>query len=306
MSEKIAPDASVAQPSDRDAVEQVIDPEEHDLGAFTVRRLLPARRRPMVGPFIFFDRIGPAVLPPDSPMNVRPHPHIGLATLTWLYQGAIMHRDSLGFAQEIRPGEVNWMTAGSGVVHSERTPDRLKGQESPISGLQVWMALPTACEEVAPSFQHYGAGSIPTVQGDGWRATIVAGQAWGRTSPVAVYSETLFADVTLGAGATLTVPPEHEDRAVFCLDGPLQVAGMPLAPGQLAVLRGGSPVAVTAPTDAHAVLIGGAPLEGERIKDWNFVSSRRARIEQAKADWRAGRFPTVPGDDAEFIPLPEA
>ncbi len=286
-------------------VDLVIRPEEHDLGAFSVRRVLPAPDRQMVGPFIFFDQMGPATLAADSPINVRPHPHIGLATLTWLIEGAIMHRDSLGYAQDIRPGEVNWMTAGAGIVHSERTPERLLGQQTTLFGLQVWMALPTAHETVAPSFQHYGADAIPEVSDEGFRARIVAGRAWGATFPVAVYSETLYADVRLEPGARLTVPAEVEERAVYPLSGALRIGGQAFGPGEMLVLRPGLAVEVEAEAATHLVLIGGAPMDGPRHKWWNLVASDPARIEAAKADWKAGRFPKVPGDETEFIPLPD-
>lgn len=288
-----------------DPVDLIIAPEEHDLGAFSVRRVLPAAERQMVGPFIFFDEMGPALLDADTPLDVRPHPHIGLATLTWLFEGAILHRDSLGYEQEIRPGEVNWMTAGAGIVHSERTPERLKGQPARLHGLQVWMALPEGCEEVAPSFQHYGADDIPTVGGDGWQATVVAGCAWGVTSPVSVYSETLYADIRLSAGKTLPIGAEHAERAVYLIGGALRIAGETFEPGRMLVLTPGLEVTAEAAADSRFVLVGGAAMTGTRYKVWNFVSSSRDRIDRAKADWRARRFPTVPGDETEFIPLPD-
>lgn len=285
-------------------VELIIRPQEHDLGAFTVRRVLPASERQMVGPFIFFDHMGPATLAPDQPVNVRPHPHIGLATLTWLFEGALMHRDSLGYAQEIRPGEVNWMTAGSGIVHSERTPERLLDQETRLSGLQVWMALPKAHEETAPSFQHCKADELPAWQGDGISITLVAGSAWGKTAPVAVYSDTLYADMRMAAGASAVIEPEHEERALYLFSGAVDIAGVRFDPGGMLVLKPGIAIEVRAVADTHLVLIGGAPMDGPRFKWWNLVSSSRARIDQAKADWRDGRFAKIPGDAEEFIPLP--
>lgn len=288
-----------------DPIDLVIEPQEHDIGAFTVRRTLPAKERQMVGPFIFFDQMGPAVLPADKPLDVRPHPHIGLATLTWLVEGSIFHRDSLGFQSEIQPGEVNWMTAGSGIVHSERTPEHLRGKEQPLFGLQVWMALPKDKEKVDPSFQHYTADQIPHVQGDGWKATIVAGCAWGKTSPVSVYSETLYADIRMEDGATLTVSSEHEERAVYALTGELEIAGSRFAPGRMLVLKPGVDVEIKAVGATQLMLIGGAVMDGPRIKWWNFVASSRELIDQAKADWKDGRFAKVPGDEDEFIPLPD-
>lgn len=300
-----AEDAVCAAVETCEPVELIIQPREHSLGAFSVHRALPAPERQLVGPFIFFDQMGPATLPPEQPVNVRPHPHIGLATLTWLIEGSIMHRDSLGYAQEIHPGEVNWMTAGSGIVHSERTPERLVGQENRLFGLQVWMALPKDHEEAAPSFQHYKANEIPRLEQDGMQATIVAGRAWGRESPVSVYSDTLYVDMKLAAGSTTTISSEHEERAVYLLTGTIEIAGTRFTPGEMIVLKPDLAVAITAAADTHLVLIGDAKLDGPRIKWWNLVASNQNRIDRAKQDWRTGRFPKVPGDEEEFIPLPE-
>jgi len=304
MSWNPAVDAVCAKVENCDPIDLIIRPQEHDIGGFSVRRALPAKERQMVGPFIFFDHMGPATLPADQPLNVRPHPHIGLATLTWLIEGSIMHRDSLGHAQEIQPGEVNWMTAGAGIVHSERTPERLLGQENRLFGLQVWMALPKEHEEVSPSFQHYSADQIPHVQGDGFHATIVAGKAWGRESPVSVYSDTLYVDLRLDRGATTPIDCGHEERALYILDGALEIEGERFQPGELLVLKPGAHVTVTAPEDTHLIVIGGAKMDGPRIKWWNFVSSSRERLNQAKDDWRNGKFPKVPNDEEEYIPLP--
>jgi len=287
-----------------DPVDLVIRPKEHELGGFSVYRALPATERQMVGPFIFFDQMGPATLAEDQPVNVRPHPHIGLSTLTWLIEGTIMHRDSLGFAQEIHPGEVNWMTAGSGIVHSERTPERLLGQKNKLFGLQVWMAMPKDHEEDAPSFQHYKAEDIPHIDGDGFRATVVAGKAWGKRSPVAVCTETLYVDLRLSDGTEMSLKPEHEERAIYLLTGTLEVAGQPFEQGEMLVLNPDMDVPIKAHGDAHVILIGGAKMDGPRFKFWNFVSSSRERIDQAKADWKNGNFAKVPGDEEEFIPLP--
>lgn len=216
-----------------------------------------------------------------------------------------MHRDSLGYAQEIHPGEVNWMTAGSGIVHSERTPERLLGQEQRVFGLQVWMALPRAHEETAPSFQHYTADELPVIEGDGVKATIVAGRSWGRSSPVTVFSDTLYVDMKLRAGAKTEISAEHEERAVYLLSGRVDITGTRLGPREMAVLKPGLATAIDAMEETHLVLIGGEKMDGPRIKWWNLVSSRQDRIDQAKADWSAGRFPKVPGDEEEFIPLPD-
>lgn len=304
MSWQPAAEAICSESETCDPVELIIRPQEHDLGAFTVRRVLPAPARQMVGPFIFFDHMGPATLAADQPVNVRPHPHIGLATLTWLFEGALMHRDSLGNAQEIQPGEVNWMTAGAGIVHSERTPERLLGRENRLSGLQVWMALPKDHEETAPSFQHYAADELPKMSRGGVLATVVAGTAWGRRAPVSVYSDTLYVDMKIAAGGASEIEDAHEERAVYVLTGEIDVAGTRFGPGRMLVLKPGASVTVAAVGDTHLVVIGGARMDGPRIKWWNLVASNRERIERAKADWREGRFPKVPGDEEEFIPLP--
>jgi len=305
MSWQPAEEALCKEAGSCDPVDLIIQPKLHDLGGFTVGRVLPAARRRMVGPFIFFDQMGPAVLPADKPVNVRPHPHIGLSTLTWLFDGSIMHRDSLGYAQEIKPGEVNWMTAGSGIVHSERTPERLLGQPNALSGLQVWMALPHEHEETAPAFQHYTASELPVIDADGVKATVVAGCAWGETAPVSVFSDTLYVDAMIKAGATLTIGKEHEERAVYLISGEVEIAGSPFTLGEMIVLKSGIPVDIKASVDTHLVLIGGAPMDGPRHIWWNFVSSSKERLEQAKNDWREGRFAKVVGDEEEFIPLPE-
>tara|TARA_R110002072_G_scaffold123977_3_gene259332 strand:- start:88 stop:1020 length:933 start_codon:yes stop_codon:yes gene_type:complete len=285
-------------------VEKILPAESHDLGGFTVQRVLPAAAQRMIGPFVFFDQMGPATLPADQGVNVRPHPHIGLSTLTWLLEGQIMHRDSLGYVQQIKPGEVNWMTAGSGIVHSERSPERLKGQEKRLFGLQVWMALPKNQEETDASFQHYKATELPVFDGEGRRAVIVAGTAWGKTSPVSVFWETLYVDVTLQAGATLPLDLDHEERALYLLTGEIEIAGVHYQPGGMLVLKPGATPTLKARADSRLVVIGGAKMDGPRHVWWNFVSSRKERIEQAKADWRDGHFAKVPSDD-EFIPLPD-
>lgn len=285
-------------------VETVIVPRARNLGDFEVRRALPSAQRPMIGPFIFFDQMGPTVLRPGQAVDVRPHPHIGLATVTWLIAGELLHRDSLGSVQRIRPGEVNWMTAGSGIVHSERTPADARGGGAPLAGIQAWIALPRAHEETAPRFAHYGAGQVPLIEDRGVRIAVIAGSLWGQRSPVAVFSETVYADIRLPAGRELPVPGEIEERGIYVLAGAIEIGGKTFAAGTLVVLRGGGAVALRAAADSHLFLIGGAAMDGPRHIWWNFVSSSRERIEAAKRDWRERRFAPVPGE-SEFIPLPE-
>jgi redox-sensitive bicupin YhaK (pirin superfamily) len=288
-----------------DAIEEIIVPRSVDLGDFEVRRALPHARRRMVGPFIFFDHFGPVVFRAGRGIDVRPHPHIGLATVTYLFDGEIVHRDSLGTALPIRPGAVNLMTAGRGIVHSERSaPDRRSGDDS-LHGLQCWIGLPKAHEETEPGFLHRAAEDLPIVSGDGKSVRVVAGSVFGERSPVATFSDTLFADATLVAGAKLPIDATTEERAVYVVSGDIEIAGDRFAAGQLLILRPGDAVTLTAITGARAVLCGGAAMDGPRHVWWNFASSRKERIEQAKADWKAGRFDSVPGDTVEFIPLPD-
>lgn len=288
-----------------DAIELMIVPRSVDLGDFSVRRALPHGRRRMVGPFIFFDHFGPAEFRSGQGIDVRPHPHIGLATVTFLFDGEIMHRDSLGSAVPIRPGELNWMTAGRGIVHSERTaPERRIGGE-PLHGLQCWVALPAAREETEPSFTHLDSAELPLVTDHGRSVRVVAGGMLGARSPVATLWETLFADATLAAGATIPFDASTEERALYVVSGAIDIAGDQFTAGRLLIFRPGDAITVTALNDAHVVLLGGATMDGPRHIWWNFVSSRQERIEQAKADWKAARFDTVPGDNSEFIPLPE-
>lgn len=281
-------------------------------GGFHVRRLLPALQRRSVGPFVFFDHFGPTAVQPDSEFDVRPHPHIGLATVTYLFDGAIMHRDSLGSQQEIRPGAINWMTAGRGIVHSERRPERLRGTHYVNHGLQLWAALPEAHEEAAPAFAHTPADAIPEIHdGQGGCVRVLIGSAFGATSPVATLSPTLYLDVRLPAGGTLELPALAPEMAVYAVEGTLRLhraAGQAVeqTAGTLAVLQRPGPVQLQA-TEAGPVrcaVIGGAPLDGHRHIWWNFVSSRKDRIEQAADDWDAQRMGEVPGDP-ERIPLPE-
>jgi redox-sensitive bicupin YhaK (pirin superfamily) len=282
----------------------VISPRPRDLGGFEVRRALPSIERRSVGPFVFWDQMGPATLAAGRGIDVRPHPHIGLATITYLFAGEIMHRDSLGSEQAIRPGEVNWMTAGRGIVHSERTPQALRGTTSELSGIQAWVALPRTHEETEPAFTHHPASDIPLVEGDGTRVRVIVGSLYGKTSPVRALSPMFYADASLATGARLTLPAEHEERAVHVATGRVRVAGETFSSGQLLAFRPGDEIVVSAEDDARVLLLGGAPLDGPRHVWWNFVSSSEERIEQAKADWKGGRFPLVPYE-TEFIPLPD-
>jgi redox-sensitive bicupin YhaK (pirin superfamily) len=288
-----------------DAVAQLIVPRSVDLGGFQVHRALPSAQSRMVGPFIFFDHFGPAVFKSGDGIDVRPHPHIGLATVTYLFDGEIVHRDNLGTAMPIRPGAVNWMTAGRGIAHSERTAaDYRRGGEK-LHGLQLWVALPVADEEIAPAFAHTAAADIPELREDGMVLRVVAGDLHGLRSPVATRWETLFAEARLKAGTTLPLEAEHEERAVYVIAGEIEIGGEKYRPERLLVLRPNDRIAVRAVSDAHIVVVGGAAMDGPRHIWWNFVSSRKERIDSAKADWKAGRFGLVPGDTVEFIPLPE-
>ncbi len=285
-------------------LEVAIVPRTRDLGGFEVRRVLPSAERRMVGPFVFLDQIGPTVFKAGTGIDVRPHPHIGLATITYLFAGEILHRDSLGNVQAIRPGDVNWMTAGRGIVHSERTPPAVRAAAAAISGIQAWVGLPRAHEETDPSFIHHGTAGLPVIDGEGKRVRLMIGRLYGERSPVRTFAETIYADATLDAGARLAVPREHEERAIHVIEGRVEVAGRSFGAGQLLVLRAGKEVTVAAPEGARLLLLGGAPMDGPRHLWWNFVSSSKERIERAKADWKEGRFQPVPGE-TEFIPLPE-
>ncbi|MFT5429375.1 MAG: redox-sensitive bicupin YhaK (pirin superfamily)/predicted GNAT family acetyltransferase [Myxococcota bacterium] len=283
---------------------RVIDPRPRELGDFTVRRLLPFRHQRTVGPFIFFDHFGPVTLGPDQGLDVRPHPHINLATVTYLFEGTVLHRDSVGSEQLIEPGDINWMTAGRGIVHSERTPDSLRNSDHTQHGLQLWLGLPVADEETEPEFAHYPAAELPVVELRGSRAAVMIGQAYGVTSPVRTFSPTLYVDVQLDSGATVALP-ESPERAVYIVDGELAVDGQLFTARKLLVFRSGQSPDLRATMETRFVVIGGAPLDGERHLWWNFVSSRPLRIEEAKAAWGRGDFPSVPGEEAEVIPLPD-
>jgi redox-sensitive bicupin YhaK (pirin superfamily) len=289
-----------------EAIAHIIVPRSVDLGGFQVHRALPSAQSRMVGPFIFFDHIGPAVFKPGVGIDVRPHPHIGLATVTYLFDGEIVHRDSLGTAMPIRPGAVNWMTAGRGIVHSERTATERRGGNEPLHGLQLWVALPMTDEETAPAFAHTPSSDIPEFSDNGMTLRVVAGSLHGLRSPVATTWNTLFAEARLKASTMLPVDPEHEERAIYVIAGEVDIGGEQYGPERLLVLRPGDRVAVRAVSDAHIVVVGGAAMDGPRHIWWNFVSSRKERIDAAKADWKAGRFAIVPGDTTEFIPLPDS
>jgi redox-sensitive bicupin YhaK (pirin superfamily) len=285
------------------AIERVITSRPRDLGGFSVRRVLPAVGRQTVGPFIFWDQMGPATFAPGHGMDVRPHPHIGLATVTYLFAGEILHRDSLGTVQTIRPGDVNWMTAGRGIVHSERTPPAGRAAGATLAGIQAWVALPHAHEETSPSFVHHPAASLPLIEDGGVSLRLIGGTLHGRRSPLATFSETLYADATLADGARLVVPPVVAERGVYVADGRVDVDGETFDAGRLVVATAGAELVVRALGAARVLVLGGEPTDGHRHVWWNFVTSSRDRLEQAKADWRDGRFPPVPGE-TEFIPLP--
>jgi hypothetical protein len=289
-----------------DAIAHVVVPRTVDLGdGFSVRRALPSIQSRMVGPFIFFDHFGPAEFRAGNGLDVRPHPHIGLATVTYLFDGEIMHRDSLGTAVAIRPGEVNWMTAGRGIVHSERTGAEKRVTGSPIHGLQMWVGLPAEKEEMEAGFVHHDTAEFPMIEENGKSVRVVVGSLYGAKSPVPTVHETIFGDVYLKAGSVVPLDADHEERAVYVIDGTVDIAGDRFDGGRLLVFKQGDKASVTAVTDAHFVILGGAPMDGPRHIWWNFVSSRKERIEQAKADWKTGHFDKVPGDEIEFIPLPE-
>lgn len=286
------------------AIELTIEARTRDLGGFQVRRVLPTARRRLVGPFVFFDHMGPTRFEPGQGIDVRPHPHIGLATVTYLFEGAVLHRDSLGSQRRIEPGDLNWMTAGRGIVHSERTPEPERTAGAELHGVQSWVALPQAAEECAPDFTHYSEKELPRFERPGTRLHLIAGTAYGLRSPVATASALFYLDARLEAGARLALPEEHEERAVYVVEGAVEIEGARVEARTMAVLAPGGAPELTALEPSRAMLLGGARLDGRRFIWWNFVSSDEARIERAKADWQAGRFPPVPGE-TEAIPLPE-
>jgi redox-sensitive bicupin YhaK (pirin superfamily) len=293
--------------SDIVGVDMVVLPAIRDLGdGFNVRRALPSIHRRMVGPFIFFDQMGPTAFHSGDGLDVRPHPHIGLATITYLLEGEILHRDSVGSVQAIRPGEVNWMTAGSGIVHSERTSPEVRASGGPLFGLQTWVALPVADEETAPSFMHHKAHEIPKTEGDGTALSLVIGSLDGLKSPVKTFSDTVYADIALADGARYQLRAEHVERALYVVTGEVEVIGQSggFAAGEFVIFKPGAEIVLRAKGAARLMLVGGEPLPEKRNIYWNFVSSSADRIEQAKDDWRHQRFAPVP-NETEFIPLPE-
>jgi len=286
-------------------VDRLLTPHTHDLGGFLVGRVLPHTERRMVGPFIFLDHMGPADMTAGQAIDVRPHPHIGLSTLTYLFEGELFHRDSLGNAVEIVPGEVNWMTAGRGIAHSERTSQDERMHAHRVHGLQCWVALPKPDEETAPEFSHHAAGEIPCIAQKGTTIHLIAGEAYGKRSPVKVFSPLFYADVRLESGAVLALPDGYTDQAAYIIHGRILAGEFEAGPRTMMVFDRKSHVSVAALEPSHVLIFGGEPFPEERHIWWNFVSSSKARMEKAKADWKAGRFARIPGDDHEFIPLPE-
>jgi len=292
-----------AAPTGSPASLTILKPHVKDLGGITVKRVLPGYPNKMIGPFIFFDHMGPASFGPGEGIDVRPHPHIGLATVTYLFDGTIVHRDTLGTVQPINPGDVNWMTAGEGIAHSERTPDDLRQTGSSLHGIQIWVALPKENEFVSPAFEHTSVDDLPTIALPGVTMRVIAGSAFGKTSPVTTFSELFYVAVELDAGASLSVPAEHEERAVYAIDGTVTVDGQALAEQHMAVLPREQAITITAQTQARVMLLGGKPLDGDRFIWWNFVASSRDAISAAKERWREQRFGKIP-DETEWIPLP--
>ena len=285
-------------------IEQIVTPVTHDLGAFKVRRALPSRERTMVGPFIFVDQFGPAQMTPGEGMDVRPHPHINLATVTYLFDGAIQHKDSLGNDQRIEPGAINLMTAGKGIVHSERSPADMRRKGPSFYGMQTWLALPEDKEEVDPAFEHVPESGLPLVEGEGVTARVLMGSLWGASAATTCHSPTIYADLMLGAGASLAIDAEADERAIMVTEGSAELDGERLEPFALYVLAPGHRAVLRAASPSRAMLLGGGAFATPRFVHWNFVSSRRERITQAKEDWIDRRFPLVPGDEQEFIPYP--
>ena len=298
-------DPVAGDPRSCDAIAHVIVPRARDLGGFQVRRALPAAEKQMVGPFIFFDQMGPAEFLIGSGIDVRPHPHIGLATVTYLFEGEVYHRDSLGTSLAIRPGEVNLMSAGRGIVHSERETSEAKAATRRLFGIQAWAALPKTHEESEPAFAHHGTDELPRIAGEGKRVRLVIGEAFGVRSPVVFPHEALFAEAVVAPGAVLPLDPLYEERAIYVASGEVDIAGEKFGEGRLLVFKPGDRISVLATVQSRLMLLGGEPMDGPRHIWWNFVSSSQERIRQAKEDWRSKRFALVAGDDKEFIPLPD-
>lgn len=299
-----APEPVVGADAPNPSVDLVLVPRVRDIGGFSVRRVLPSGRRKMVGPFIFLDQMGPAIFDPGIGLDVRPHPHIGLATVTYLFEGEMLHRDSAGNVQTILPEAVNWMSAGRGIAHSERTPAEVRARGGRVFGMQMWAALPRPQEESEPGFIHHDAQALPLIHDEGRIIRVVTGSYEGVTAPYSSGWETVLVDARLAPGARLPISARHDERAVFVAEGRVEIAGQAFDAGPLLVLKPGEPVTVTALSDARVVLLGGEPMDGPRHIWWNFVSSSKERIEQAKADWLAGRFAVVPGE-TELVPLPD-
>jgi redox-sensitive bicupin YhaK (pirin superfamily) len=287
-----------------DLIDIVIVPRVRDLGGFEVRRALPSEQRQMIGPFIFFDQAGPAELITGEGIDVRPHPHIGLATVTYLFQGEMRHLDSLGTEQAIRPGDVNWMTAGKGIVHSERSPAAERNKGANLYGIQSWVALPEHAEENAPGFFHHDQSELPIIDAEGKRVRLLAGSLFGQTSSVKTPTDMFYADAMLEAGSKIPLPADHEERGIYIVEGSIEIAGDSFEAGRLLVFHPGDEITVIAHHNSRIMLLGGEPMDGPRHIWWNFVSSSKERIEQAKEDWKQRRFDTVPGDEEEFTPLP--
>jgi redox-sensitive bicupin YhaK (pirin superfamily) len=300
------PDPVLGDKTTVDAIETLVLPRTSDIGGLEVRRALPTVKRRLVGPFIFFDRMGPAILRDGDALDVRPHPHIGLSTVTYLFDGHIRHRDSLGTEMVIKPGDVNLMTAGRGIVHSERSPEEERNGPMPISGVQTWLALPESLEEIDPQFYHTNGPDLPLMQDREFNGRLIIGSMHGVSSPVIQHAETLYADIEVLPGGRFHIPPTTEERAIYTLRGNVGIGGEVFPPDRLLAFRPGDDIVVQAgPDGAHFMLFGGAALGSKRYVWWNFVSSSKERIEQAKEEWRTGRFDIVPGDEEEFIPLPE-
>ncbi len=288
-----------------DLILRTITPTTHDLGGFKVHRTLPSKPHQMVGPFIFFDQMGPAHLDIGTGIDVRPHPHINLATVTYLFAGAIDHRDSIGTFARIEPGAVNLMTAGHGIAHSERSPGDERAQGPELSGIQTWIAMPEDKEEIDPAFEHVAKPNLPVIEGHGATARIIMGSLWGASAPTTVYADTIYADILLEPGASIPIDAGADERAVYLALGEASIDGMPMAINTLYVLQPGVAMTLKSATGGRVMLCGGEAFTSPRHVWWNFVSSRKDRIDQAKADWKAGRFAKVTGDEKEFIPIPE-
>ncbi len=298
------PDPTLGDAASVNALPTVIIPRVRDIGDFEVRRALPSIERQMIGPFIFFDQFGPIIMKAGEGQDVRPHPHIGLSTVTWLMNGSMYHRDSLGSQQAITPGELNWMTAGKGIVHSERTPELDRATDRTVYGIQSWVALPKKHEETRPGFEHVDSASLPLLIDHGREVRVIAGSIYGAASPVKTHSELFYAEVKLAQGAKLPLPMNHEERAIYVLEGTIDIAGQTHTANQLLVFRAGDAITISALSNARFMRWGGVPMDGPRHSWWLCVSSWGERIEVAKEEWRRGRFDIVPGDEKEFIPLP--